>query len=54
MINLLDSLESLAVKQQNFSELRTNLLKRKLKLYELNDLTKWGTQVKLTEKPKTK
>lgn len=30
------------------------MLKRKLKLYELNDMSKWGSQAKITEKPKTK
>lgn len=54
MINLMDSLQVLAEKQQNFNDVRTALLKRKLKLYELNDMSKWGSQVKITEKPKTK
>lgn len=54
MINLMDSLQVLAEKQQGFNEVRTALLKRKLKLYELNDVSKWGSQVKITEKPKTK
>lgn len=54
MINLMDSLQVLAEKQQNFNDVRTALLKRKLKLYELNDVSKWGSQVKITEKPKTK
>jgi hypothetical protein len=38
----------LAEKQQAFTDVRINLLKRKLKLYEMNDLSKWGCQVKLT------
>lgn len=54
MINLLDSLQGLAEKQQTFTDVRVNLLKRKLKLYEMNDISKWGCQLKITEKPKTK
>lgn len=54
MVNLMDSLQVLAEKQQGFNEVRTALLKRKLKLYETNDVSKWGAQAKITEKPKTK
>jgi hypothetical protein len=54
MINLMDSLQGLADKQQKFNDVRINLLKRKIKLYELGDVSKWGCQVKITEKPKTK
>ena len=48
MINLMDSLQVLAEKQQSFNDVRTALLKRKLKLYEFNDVSKWGSQVKIT------
>lgn len=48
MINLMDSLQVLAEKQQTFNDVRTALLKRKLKLYEFNDVSKWGSQVKIT------
>lgn len=42
MINMLDSLDNLAEMQKNYQDSKAALIRKKLKLYEQGNITKWG------------
>jgi len=51
MLDVLDSFDALADLQRNFQQSKSALIRRKLRLYEEGNMTKWGLSDNLKEKP---
>lgn len=50
-LNMLEVMEQLNVKQQEYNSAKASLLKKKEKLYLEGKMDKWGLEMKLNTKP---
>jgi ribosomal protein L21E len=51
MLDVLDSFDTLAELQRSFQASKSGLIRKKLKLYEEGNMTKWGLNESITQKP---
>lgn len=50
-LNMIEAMDQLSVKQQEYNNAKANLLKKKEKLYSDGKMDKWGLEVKINAKP---
>ena len=51
---MIDSIEHMKAKEQEYHQIKTNLLKKKEKLYAEGKMSKWGLKNKDVPKPQSK